>query len=120
MRILDVHWKSVQASLKSTFRLKSSFKLVQAKYGSGSDFTFFLMVDDDLFDSIQESENSIPQLILASFLMQRDSNTLADSVDVLGEYSKVFPFINHFQLILFIYRGSGRNNKNNLYLYWHK
>ena len=45
--------------LASILRIKSSFKLVQAKYGSDSDFPLFMKVDDDLFNSLQEAENAI-------------------------------------------------------------
>ena len=83
--------------------IKSSFKLLQAKYGSDSDFPLLMKVYDDLFYYLQEAENAILPLTLASFLMQLDRNNLADVVDVLGRIFHFPPCIRRFQLSLFIY-----------------
>ena len=64
--------------------------MFQSNYGSDSDFPLLLKLDDDLFGSLQESENDIRFLTLASFLMQRYGNTFADVVGIVGQIFQSF------------------------------
>ena len=84
LRIVDVRWNSTQACFASILRIRSALKLVEVKYSTDADFPDQLRIETGLFESLIEAEQSICPLVLASMLMQRDSNTLADVVNMFG------------------------------------
>jgi len=90
LRIIDVRWNSVQATMASILRIRSSFKMVQAKYGGDADFPKELKVDDTFFNHLEDAEMVLRPLTLASFQMLRDSNTLADVLDMFGRLYQGF------------------------------
>ena len=45
LQIVEVRWNSTQSSLASILRIRSAFKMVQAKYGGDSDFPKELKID---------------------------------------------------------------------------
>jgi len=56
--IVEVRWNSSQSSLASILRIRSAFKMVQAKYSSDDDFPNELRVDDAFFSEIEMAERS--------------------------------------------------------------
>ena len=52
--------------------------MVEAKYSSDDDFPDDLRVDDAFLTNMEMAEKAVRPLTKASFVMQRDSNTLAD------------------------------------------
>ena len=56
LTIIDLRWNSVQATMASILRIRSSFKMVQAKYGGDADFPKELKVDDTFFNHLEDAE----------------------------------------------------------------
>jgi len=56
LRIVEVRWNSTQSSLASILRIRSSFKMAQAKYSSDDDFSNEMRVDDDFLSQIERAE----------------------------------------------------------------
>ena len=87
----------------SILRIRSALKLVEVKYSTDADFLDQLRIETGLFESLIEAEQSIRPLVLASMLMQRDSNTLADVVNMFGIlYQSFKPLRNadHSRLVI--------------------
>ena len=64
--------------------------MVQAKYGGDSDFPKELAVDDAFLSDLENSEWAVQPVTIASFIMQRDYNTLADVLDMFGRLYQGF------------------------------
>jgi hypothetical protein len=77
LRIIDVRWNSVQSAFASVLRIRTALKLIHAEYGNMHDFPEDIEVDNAFFEQLVEAELLLRPLTKASFVMQRDCNTLA-------------------------------------------
>lgn len=84
LRIMDVRWNSTQAAFASVLRIRTALTLINAEYGNVNDFPSNIKVDDAFFEELLEAEKVLRPLTKASFLMQRDCNTLADVLNMFG------------------------------------
>jgi len=85
LRIIDVRWNSVQSAFASVLRIRTALKLLHAEYGNVQDFSEDIKVDNTFFEQLVEAELLLRPLTKASFVMQRDCNTLADVLNNLSQ-----------------------------------
>ena len=64
--------------------------MVEAKYNSDDDFPDDLRVDDAFLTEMETAKKAIRPLNKASFVMQRDSKTLADVFFMMGTLHQEF------------------------------
>lgn len=95
LRIIDVRWNSVQSAFASLLRIRTALKLIHAEYGNMHDFPEDLKVDDAFFEQLVEAELLLRPLTKASFVMQRDCNTLADVLNMFGLLYQSFEKSHH-------------------------
>jgi hypothetical protein len=83
--LADTRWNSCQACLASILRIKNALKVWSIQYQgvNGYSESFKVFQDEDFWRKVKLTEVLIRPLCQASFLMQRDANTMAEVIIML-------------------------------------
>jgi hypothetical protein len=95
VQMADTRWNSVQGMLALLLRVRSACKMFVLRWSSHVDFPndLYALDNDTFWKECEDAEALIKPLMIASFRLQRDQNTMAD---VVMNYGAIFlAFYNH-------------------------
>jgi hypothetical protein len=91
----NTQWNSVQRMLASLLQVRSAYKMFVLRWSSHADFPndMYALGSDIFWKECEDAEALIKPLIVVSFRLQRDQNTMTN---VVMNYGAIFlAFYNH-------------------------